>query len=92
MTYVTSNMMTTKETVILVTPPRAAAAPTIAYRPGIIQLCQARKFFSKKQARKIRLKIVNRIVKNKISSFSLYDLHKRLTKFHNREMQRSLSG
>ena len=92
MTYVTSNMMTTKETVILVTPPRAAAAPTIAYRPGIIQLCQTRKCFSKKQARKIRLKIVNRIVKNKISSFSLYDLHKRLTKFHNREMQRSLSG
>lgn len=30
-------MMTTSETVILVTPPKTAAAPTIAYSPGVMQ-------------------------------------------------------
>ena len=33
---VSSNMMTTSDTVMRVTPPRTAAAPTIAYRPGVI--------------------------------------------------------
>ena len=31
---VTSNIITTRETVILVTPPKAAAGPTIEYNPG----------------------------------------------------------
>lgn len=31
---VNSNIITTSDTVILVTPPRTAAAPTIAYKPG----------------------------------------------------------
>ena len=34
---VSSNMMTTSDTVIRVTPPRTAAAPTMAYRPGVMQ-------------------------------------------------------
>ena len=34
---VNSNMITTRDTVIRVMPPSTAAAPTIAYRPGITQ-------------------------------------------------------
>lgn len=36
-TYVTSNMITTNDTVILVAPPSILAAPIIAYVPGITQ-------------------------------------------------------
>ena len=34
-------MMTTSDTVILVTPPSTAAAPTVAYRPEVIQFSPA---------------------------------------------------
>ena len=33
--------MTTSETVILVTPPRTAAAPTVAYSPEVMQFSPA---------------------------------------------------